>query len=307
MEKASGGVFALRHLMTIVREVSFDELRDEATTPPRILILSPDASAGRELGMRLAGPGGEGAFSVRDLNAHLGDAGQFDVVVISDPERTGATARTEDHLRLDGIMTPVVKFSGVGPADESAIDHLRPAILKQVPARAPAFGRALPPFRPAAAKAVIDDTAMANAQFALVSNIPSIVPIVGSLASAGADLIVLTKNQVMMIFKLAAINGKDLHDQMRLLQEVAPVIGAGFVWRTAARELASFLPFAAGTIPKVAVAYAGTVTVGRAADVYYRTNRKPTREQLDQFRRQAFDAAKRLSLPKPGRKPEGST
>ncbi|HEU5433535.1 MAG TPA: hypothetical protein VFU81_17850 [Thermomicrobiales bacterium] len=307
MEKTGGGMFALRHLMTIVREVSFDELRDEATTPPRILILAPDASAGRELGMRLAGPGGEGAFSVRDLNAHLGDAGQFDVVVVCDPERTGATARTEDHLRLDGIMTPVVKFSGIGPADASAIDHLRGAIVKQVPARAPALGRALPPFRPAATKAVIDDTALANAQFALVSNIPSIVPIVGSLASAGADLIVLTKNQVMMIFKLAAINGKDLHDQIRLLQEVAPVIGAGFVWRTAARELASFLPFAAGTIPKVAVAYVGTVTIGRAADVYYRTNRKPTRAQLEQFRRQAIEAAKHLPLPKPGRKSEEST
>jgi uncharacterized protein (DUF697 family) len=302
MEKSSGGVFALRHLMTIVREVSFDDLRHDAMTPPRILILSPDASAGRELGMRLVGPGGEGAFSVRDLDAHLGDAGQFDVVVVSDPERTGAAARTGDHLRLDGIMTPVVRFAGVGPGDEAAIEHLRAAIVKQIPTRAPAFGRALPPFRPAATKTVIDDTALANAQFALVSNIPSIVPIVGSLASAGADLIVLTKNQVMMIFKLAAINGKDLHDQVRLLQEVAPVVGAGFVWRTAARELASFLPFAAGTIPKVAVAYVGTVTIGRAADVYYRTNRKPTREQLDQFRRQAVDAARRLPLPAPRRK-----
>ncbi|HEU0113582.1 MAG TPA: hypothetical protein VFQ80_02860 [Thermomicrobiales bacterium] len=306
MEKTSGGVFALRHLMTIVREVSFDDLRQEATTPPRVLILAPDPAAGRELGMRLVGPGGEGAFSARGLDAHLGDAGQFDVVVVYDPERTGATARTEDHLRLDGIMTPVVKFAGLSPSDETAIEHLRAAIVKQVPARAPAFGRALPSFRPAATKAVIDDTALANAQFALVSNIPSIVPIVGSLASAGADLIVLTKNQVMMIFKLAAINGKDLHDQIRLLQEVAPVIGAGFVWRTAAREMASFLPFAAGTIPKVAVAYVGTVTIGRAADVYYRTNRKPTREQLDQFRRQALDAARRLPLPKPGRKADGA-
>jgi uncharacterized protein (DUF697 family) len=307
MEKTSGGVFALRHLMTIVREVSFDDLRADATTPPRILILSPDQAAGRELGQALTGPGGDGAFVVRDPDALLGDAGQYDVAVVYDPERTGAAARTEDHLRLDGIMTPVVKYSGLGPSDEAAVGQLRSAILKQVPGRAPAFGRALPVFRPAATKAVIDETSLANAQFALVSNIPSVVPIVGSLASAGADLIVLTKNQVMLIFKLAAINGKDLHDQIRLLEEIAPVIGAGFFWRTAARELTSFLPFAAGTIPKVAIAYIGTYTVGRAADVYYRTNRKPTRQQLDQFRKQATETLRRLPLPKPGRKADESS
>src|SRR5690242_471843 len=149
MEKTSGGVFALKHLMTIVREVSLDDLRDDATTPPRVLVLAPYPAAGSELGQALTGPGGEGAFSVRDPDAHLGDAGQFDVVVVYDPERTGAAARTEDHLRLDGIMTPVVKFAGIGPSDALAIEHLRSAILKQVPTRAPAFGRALPIFRPA--------------------------------------------------------------------------------------------------------------------------------------------------------------
>ena len=138
---------------------------------------------------------------------------------------------------------------------------------------------------------------MANAQFALVSNIPQLIPIVGNIASAGADLIVLTKNQVMLVFKLAAINGLDLNDQMRLLQEVAPAIGAGFLCRTAAREATNLLPFAAGTIPKVGIAYAGTMVVGLSADFYYRTNKKPTRVQLEQWRKQASDAMKRLPMP----------
>lgn len=295
---ASGeGVFALRHLMTIVREVSFDDLREQALETPRILLLGPDTEVAREIGLALSGPDGESAVTVRDVGGHIGDADRYDVVVVFDPERTGAAARTEDHLRLDGVLTPVVKFSGLGPTDTAAVDHLRSAILKRVPERVTAFGRALPLFRPAAVKQVIEETSMANAQFALVSNIPQLIPIVGNIASAGADLIVLTKNQVMLVFKLAAINGRDLNDQMRLLQEVAPAIGAGFLWRTAAREATNLLPFAAGTIPKVGIAYAGTMVVGLSADFYYRTNKKPTRVQLEQWRKQASDAMKRLPMP----------
>jgi uncharacterized protein (DUF697 family) len=72
-----------------------------------------------------------------------------------------------------------------------------------------------------AAKQIIDETAMANAQFSLVSNIPTLLPVVGNLAAAGADFIVLTKNQVMMLYKLAAAFGRDLE---RLSK---PVMGGG--------------------------------------------------------------------------------
>ena len=105
----------------------------------------------------------------------------------------------------------------------------------------------------------------------MVSNIPAILPVVGNIAAAGADFIVLTKNQVMMLYKLAAVYGRDLRDQRTILQDVLPVVGAGLIWRTAARQAATWLPFAAGTIPKLAIAYVGTMAVGRAAEFYYRT------------------------------------
>ena len=147
--------------------------------------------------------------------------------------------------------------------------------MKRNAERAPAFGRALPAFRAAAAKQVIDETSAANAQFSLVSNIPTILPIIGNIAAAGADFIVLTKNQVMMLYKLAAVFGRDLRDQRGILQDVLPVVGAGLLWRTAARQAATWLPFAAGTIPKLAIAYVGTMAVGRAAEFYYRTGLSP--------------------------------
>ena len=122
------------------------------------------------------------------------------------------------------------------------------------------------------------------------------MPIIGNIAAAGADFIVLTKNQVMMLYKLAAVHGRDLRDQRGILQDVLPVVGAGLLWRTAARQAATWLPFAAGTIPKLAIAYVGTMAVGRAADFYYRTGLKPTRSQMDQFVRQATELLRQRDL-----------
>jgi uncharacterized protein (DUF697 family) len=302
-----GSLGTIRNFVSVLREISFDDVRDEAETPPRLLVLAPDVPTARRLGLRLTGPTGELAVMARELNAPLAELGRFDAVIVFDPDRTGAVARARDRLPVEGGEAPVLALDGENPEDESALERLRMLLVSRLPDRAPAFGRAFPPFRAAAAKAVVDETARANAQFALVSNIPAVVPIVGSLASAGADFLVLTKNQLMMMFKIAAIHNRDLHDQRGLFQELIPVVGAGFVWRTIAREAASFIPFAAGTIPKVAIAYAGTLSTGRAADFYYRTNRRPSRDQIEGFYRQAVDAARKLPLPLPGgAEPESS-
>jgi hypothetical protein len=47
----------------------------------------------------------------------------------------------------------------------------------------------------------------------------------------------------------------------------------------------------------VAIAYAGTLAVGRAAEFYYRTGLKPTRSQLDQFTRQAAELLREADIP----------
>jgi hypothetical protein len=88
-----------------------------------------------------------------------------------------------------------------------------------------------------------------------------------------------------------------LSDQWRIMRELLPVVGAGFLWRTLAREAVSFLPMMAGTVPKVAIAYTGTVAAGRGADFYYRFGKKPNKEQLKEFYAQAADSLKKLPLP----------
>lgn len=294
---AFGAVGTLRNFMSVLREISFDEVRDEAETLPRLLILAPSIAVARQLGTALVGPEGELAVTAREVLAALPELTPYDAAIVLDPERTGVATRLRERSAATNTPLPVIRFEGAGPSDRSAIDRCRTAIVLGAPDRAPAFGRAFPLFRPAAAKAVIDETARANAQFALVSNIPAVIPIVGSLAAAGADFLILTKNQSMMIFKLAAIYGRDLHDQIGIFQEMVPVVGAGFLWRTVAREAASFLPLAAGTVPKVAIAFAGTLAVGRGAELYYRTSRRPTGEQTRLWYAQAAEAVRKLPLP----------
>jgi uncharacterized protein (DUF697 family) len=289
MVQRFGALDSMRTMLGVLREVSLDEIREQAETMPRLLIVAPTAEAARLLGLEVSGPEGQAGTEVRAVDEPIESVGQVDAAIVWDPERTGAGSRVAETLRFASPPVPIVRFDGSTPGDLDAVYRLRAEIVKRNADRAPAFGRALPLFRAAAAKQVIDETAFANAQFSLVTNLPAILPIIGNIAAAGADFIVLTKNQVMMLYKLAAVFGRDLRDQRVILQDVLPVVGFGLLWRTAARQAATWLPFAAGTIPKVAIAYAGTMAVGRAAEYYYRTGMKPTRSQIDQFIRHAAE------------------
>lgn len=297
MVQKLGALDAMRTMMGVLREVSIEDIREQAEMAPRLLIVAPTADDARRLGLTLTGPEGQFTSLYRSVDEPVESGGRLDAAVVWDPERTGAGSRVAEALRYESPPVPIVRFEGSSNEESEAIDRLRTEILKQNTDRGPAFGRALPAFRAAAAKQVIDETSAANAQFSLVSNIPALIPIVGSIAAAGADFIVLTKNQVMMLYKLAAVHGRDLHDRRGILQEVLPVVGAGLVWRTLAREATTLLPFAAGTVPKLVIAYVGTMAIGRAAEFYYRTGMRPSQEQIDQFGRQALERLRRLNLP----------
>ena len=297
MVQRFGALDSMRTMLGVLREVSLDDIREQAESAPRLFVVGPTADEARRLGLAVTGPEGQFATTTRGVDEPVESVGHVDAAVVWDPARTGAGSRVAEALRFESPPVPIIRFDGSGPDDRDAVDRLRADIVKRNADRAPAFGRALPAFRAAAAKQVIDETAAANAQFSLVSNIPTILPVVGNIAAAGADFIVLTKNQVMMLYKLAAVYGRDLRDQRGILQDVLPVVGAGLLWRTAARQAATWLPFAAGTIPKLAIAYVGTMAVGRAAEFYYRTGIKPTRSQMDQFARQATELLRQLDLP----------
>lgn len=293
---ALGAVGAVRSFMNVVRDIDFDEVRDRAETAPKTLVIAADQALAEDAASQLFGAGAhEGVVLEPWQDNSSVDGSRWDAIVVYDPAGAGV---------LDGVRKAagsrgsdrVFYLAQRQPGGRNPVDDIREEITRSNPDIAPSYGRLFEEWRPAAVRAIIDESAKANAQFALVSNIPAVIPILGGFVAASADLIVLTKNQVMMCYKIAAAHDRDLGNQMGVVRELTPVVGAGFLWRTAAREAASFIPLAAGTIPKVVIAFAGTMTTGRAADYYYRYGKKPSKDQMTQFMDQATKMVKRMPI-----------
>lgn len=300
-----GVISNVRNFVNVVREIDLTEIRTSAELAPRILVLATTEDEARQLGKVLTGDDGAPYFTPARLDAIPRTGPAYDAVVVFDPSSGDPLPRISEALRAKELQLPVVRFAGREASDNDAVDRLRQDLVTRAIERAPAFGRFIPSFRAAAVKAVVDETARANAQFALISNVPSVIPVIGSLMAVGADMLVLTKNQVVMIYKIAAVHDRELRDQWQIFREVLPVVGAGFFWRTLAREAASFLPLLIGTLPKVGVAFIGTVVAGYGADFYYRYGRKPTRAQMRGFYEQAAETLKRVPLSLPNRSSNG--
>jgi uncharacterized protein (DUF697 family) len=282
-----------KNLMQVMRELSLDEIREEAERAPRMLVLAATLEDADAVATNLTGEYRSPYVTSLRLETSVDRIDVYDAVVIFDPE-----ARPESKHLIDSITRKhpdvvVVPFLSLDPADEPAARAVRNKIVNRLSQRAPSIGRHMPAFVPAAVKSVIDDTAAANAQFSALANLPSVVPVFGTLATVSADFLVLTKNQLLLVHKIAAIHGRDLHDKSAILREMAPVAGAGFFWRTLAREATSLLPMAAGTVPKVAIAYSGTVAVGRAADYYYRYGEKPSKELVKSYYKTGMESLRK--------------
>ncbi len=296
------GVPAVGDLFSVVRQLSFDELRDEATLPPRLLLLGNEQTTLVALRGALVGDSGAQFLDlalVGDALPHLDSYDGIVLVNLSPSERNEPTiarllSSDETAGRTLTCQLPPTPGQRDAAISSDLVDDLRGRIVTRLSHRQLALGRYLPAFRKQAAAAAIGQTARANAEFALLSNIPALIPVVGNIVAAGADFLVLTKNQLMLIYKMAAIHGRDLGQPWRIYAEMLPIVGAGILWRTIARELSALIPFAAGTIPKVLVAYAGTAVAGQTANLYYLQGTRPTNEQLQSFYLRAVEMARKL-------------
>ncbi len=166
---------------------------------------------------------------------------------------------------------------------EAIKKELLPAILKLLPDRELSLGRAYPGLRPAAAQMLIQNTSKVNAGYAAGTGVAQMIPGLG-IPFAVADMVILTKNQVVMAYKLGILMGES-GTLAEIIPKVAAVVGVGFMWRQVARELVGFLPL--GVVFKTGVAYAGTYATGQAVYQYFVTGEKLRKQEL----RQLFDDA----------------
>lgn len=283
----------LKNLAQILRELSLDELKEEAERPPRILVLAPDLDSADALAETLTGEVRSPYVTALRLDTPVDRLDVYDAAIVFDPDARRETRKLIEDLGRRNDRALIITWMSMDPTEHLAAQAVRVRMMNHLPERVMSLGRHLPAFVAPAVKAVIDDTSAANAQFALIANVPSVIPLFGTLATVSADLLVLTKNQLLLTYKIAAIHGRDLNDKTKIAREMAPVAGAGFFWRTVAREASTLLPMASGTVPKVAIAYSGTMAIGRAADYYYRFGEKPSKGLMKSYVQMGMESLKR--------------
>lgn len=183
--------------------------------------------------------------------------------------------------------TPIYSISELG-GWERTLDR----ILEDRPDLSLALARNFPVFRKRVAQDIIARTATTNAQFALITGVAEAIPITAIIlpVSSLSDIVVLTKNQAMMVLRLAAAYGLPVDYKSRV-KEIGPILANAFGWRAIARELVGAVP-GVGFLARATIAYAGTAAVGKAAQVYYETGETVTAAQARKLYRDAYEASR---------------
>ena len=212
----------------------------------------------------------EGAGTLPPLS-HLGEE---DVVVLVMPpsmiESQDINSRLAEveQARANAVVVLTeapgieISFPGVGPSRVVGMapgrvapaDVLAEAVADAARDGAVALAAQLPVLRDEAVRQLIRRTSIQNAVVGCLFIIP------------GADMPVMTLNEARMVLRIAAAHGESVGTERAL--EILGVIGSGFGFRAAARQLLDFLP-GPGWVIKGGVAWSGTRALGEAARAYF--------------------------------------
>jgi uncharacterized protein (DUF697 family) len=279
------GLPKLPDMWRVLKEADLSAIRREAERPFQVVLVAEDPADAERLGLLLSRPEAtRHPWLVPSGPAEARRAvppGTLDLAVIlsATPDPPPALAFAADALRAAGVpmativhgsrgaMAAVVRPGEAARAAVAALDESGlPAVAQAVLAAAPpglrlALARHLAPLRDPLFAEVIEETARTNAMYALTTGLAEAVPVLDVPLNL-ADIVVLTKNQLVMSYRIALGCGKK-GTPRELIGEVLGVIGGGFLFRQGARQLVGLIPVA-GIVPKVAVAYAGTLAIGKA-------------------------------------------
>ena len=152
------------------------------------------------------------------------------------------------------------------------------------------LARAIPGFRYDVALRIIQNVSIENAIFVASTSLGNVIPNplqpLASVAEGLGDLVVLTGNQLRMLFAIGAAYGLPVGYRNQAA-EVGSIVAAAFGWRSIAREMVGKIPLGGGVVPKAAIAFAGTWAIGDGIVYFYTTGRKLTRKEI----RERFEAA----------------
>ena len=293
----------------LTREMDIQGLRETFERGVSLRVLGSDASLAQRVARLIEPDPDAGEVTSGVLGAGSRERADAYIVAIGGPLEADARRALSDlsvgetpllvvqtegaaGMLVLGIPDERVVTLGATEGDDVVRDRLFRALVLAAPDVMLSAGRRHPLLREPVAEHLIRDTSRVNAQFAALSSLPSTIPLVGGLVGDMADMLVLTKNQILLLFKLAGLYGRDLELGRQLIVEVMPVVGGAFVWRSTARALVGLLPSLLGLFPKTLVAYTGTYVVGQSARYYYRFGRKPPPEVMRDLRAEAARLAR---------------
>ncbi len=216
-------------------------------------------------------------------------------IVVGDTAPNVAVARAGERTRV-----------AIPALDNESLERVAAALIDIVDGdQRIALAAQLPPLRPTVFGRTIDETARANASFALTTGVAEVIPLLNAPLNLG-DMVVLTKNQLMMCYRIALASGRDAEPRA-LMTEILGVLGGGVLFRQAARGLIGLIPVF-GVVPKVAIAYAGTHAIGRAMVLWTVDGRQVTSDLVAKYSRESLDRgralAERLTRDKSGTRPQ---
>jgi uncharacterized protein (DUF697 family) len=328
----------LARVWRILKEVDLEAIRREAEAPVRVLVVAEAAGDADDLAVLFAAGHPDATRSVTAADAALAQAqaGTGKEPVVDGPDvvvliaRGGAMSPALGAARdaWAGRNVPLVAVTlqdpitghrphGPGEApyaasvsvaalDAGSLGDIASTIFAVVrPDQRLALARQLPGLRPCVFEELISETAKANAGYALSTGLAEIIPVLDVPLNIG-DMIILSKNQLVMAYRIALAAGKRGRPT-ELIAEIVGVLGGGLIFRQLARQLVGLVPVI-GLVPKVAVAYGGTWAIGRAVVLWAAEREKLTRGRLRELSREGLtrgravaDAMRRRAAERSGR------
>ncbi|HEY9856224.1 MAG TPA: DUF697 domain-containing protein [Stenomitos sp.] len=180
------------------------------------------------------------------------DRSKLMVALVGMPEHLAATRQRELVHALDLAPDQVVPVSSLkdlaGPFARALFERHGDMIIP--------LSRQFPIFRSEAAWQEVQATSKQNA-------------VIGALPLPGADMPIMTANQIKMLMRIAAMF--DLPLNVDRAKELLAVVGGGFALRTVSRQFVKVVPWAGWAIAG-GIGYTGTIAMGKAAIEYFKRN-----------------------------------
>ncbi|MEO5822890.1 MAG: hypothetical protein ABIT71_20475 [Vicinamibacteraceae bacterium] len=287
------GSLKLGNVWKVISEFDLNTIRQEALAAFDLAILGDPRQAER---MRAALSPGGAASPHRFVRVNPPGGGATipnAVIVVAPPGPRSSDLDTTLRYLVDHRIPHALALVDDTVSIEEAAAQAAATLVDAIPdGERLAFAHQLPPFRRPLFERIIEDTARANASFAFTSGLAEVVPILTAPLNLG-DMIVLTKNQLLMGYRLVLASGRD-GEPKRLIGELLGVLGGGLLFRQMARQLVGLIPVV-GILPKVAVAYGGTWAIGRAVVLWATEGRTASSETLRAFSREGLERGRAVA------------